>query len=184
MGQPGPPSPSSRSPPGDQLQGSEPPPTDPVAWLTCHHAAVSASAASEPLPRDCERRFRSVMHHPTSIAFCAPVSNRATHLPPCRVPHHPSSFVGFDRHQPFQRSVHFSSPVGRDLPLSQLRNRLFRRFAVKLQLLYTPPIRQMAGRDPLPGDVSQLAGALRSAAACGDNTGVDHNADVVHYGGV
>ena len=75
---------------------------------------------------------------PTSIAFCAPFSNRAADLPPCRVPHHPSGFIGFGRNAPFQRSVHFSSPVGRGLPLFQLRNHDSRHSVGKLNLLYTP----------------------------------------------
>jgi len=43
-----------------------------------------------------------------------------------------------------------------------------------------PPIRQVAGRDPLAGEVTQLAGRLRDVGARKDNKGVDNNADVVH----
>ena len=43
-----------------------------------------------------------------------------------------------------------------------------------------PPIRQVAGRDPLAGEVARLAGRLRDVGARKDNKGVDNNAGVVH----
>ncbi len=100
-----------------------PPPTDPAAWLTCHRTEVPASAASAPF-----RGTRCAV----SAASCTPFSNRTADSPPCRAPRHPSSFVGFDRNQPLQKSVHCFRPI-------ELRNCPFLRFVVKLKLVYRPP---------------------------------------------
>ena len=106
----------------DRRRDPDPPPTDPAAWLMCHGAAVSARAASALLPGDCKRRFRRVLH-PHVHHRLRPVFRRTRRLAGMFAPHRQTSFVGFGLNELFQRSVHFSSPVGGDLPLFQLRNR-------------------------------------------------------------
>ena len=53
-------------------------------------------------------------------------------------PAHPSRFSISVRNGALTRSVHCLRPVAGRLPLCQVRNRAFRRFAAKLKLLYTP----------------------------------------------
>ena len=106
----------------DRRRDPDPPPTDPAARVTCHGVHDPARAASALLPGDCERRFRRVLH-PHVHPLPRPVFRRTCPFPAASCPHHPTSFVGFGLNALFQRSVHFSSPVGGDLPLFQLRNR-------------------------------------------------------------
>lgn len=136
----------------------DPPTADSAAQLTCHHSAASTSPASVPLPRDWKRRFRHVVHPHVHRLLC-PFLQPSCRFPPCRAPHHPSSFVGFDRNPPFQESVHFSSPVGRDLPVFQIRNCPFACFLAKLKLVYSPrtgreiPDSAGAWKGPLAGGI-------------------------------
>ena len=110
MGQPGPPSPSIRSP---GRPASRPPPaaSRPVPQLMRHRAAASASAASVPLRRDWERRLRHVLH-PHIHRLLRPVfqpSSRSA-APSC-----PPPSIGFRWIRPeraLSKSVHCFRPIG------------------------------------------------------------------------
>ena len=86
---------------------------------------------------------------PTSIALCAMFSIADASFPPCRAPHHPSSFGLSDRTGAFQESVHCSRPVGgRFTPVSATKSPLqppncqTQSPVHPLHMGYTPPFRR------------------------------------------
>ena len=86
----------------------------------------SARAASALLPRDCERRFRRVLHPHVHPASAPCLCRRTRPLAAASCPHGTIQRVSLDLvlNALFQRSVHsIYTPVGGDLPLLQLRNR-------------------------------------------------------------
>ena len=126
---------------GDRLQDPDQPASDPATCLTCHHPTISASSASTSFrgTRSAKAsRNTATSCTGTSIALCAVFSTAPTAFPPCRAPHHPSSFSPSDRTGAFQQSVHCSRPVEGPFPLFQLRNHDSRHSVAKLDLLYTP----------------------------------------------
>ena len=101
------------------------PPTDPAAWLTCRHAAISARAASAPLPRYCERRSRRVLHPRFKRLFRGLMSlGRRSHGPADVIPHVWRCHCSPER--TLSESVHWFRPVeGRFTPVPATKSRLW-----------------------------------------------------------
>ena len=141
----------------DRLRDPEPLPRFPAAWLTCHRATTPDERWVAPLPRDCERRFRRVLHPRFECLFRGLMSSgRRSDLTVYVISSVRRCHCGPER--TLSESVHWFRPVeGRFTPVSATKTRfgpLCHQTQSRVQPLYC-------------ADAVRFGGAHRDAHVCG-----------------